>query len=134
MARTLIDDYVRFGYEKLATPIMRMSPARSITTFNEFNEEYRRLYMSWVDESLEASHIDYVTCEQDYQDEMLQLAKQRRRIEDVIKKIDIIFYDELKVYYINHGENDVKVHKLALEKEEEEYIDDAPYRKRRYRK
>jgi hypothetical protein len=87
------DLYMQFGYGKLSTPA-RMSPA--ITTFNEFNQEYRSLYMGWVDQILEASHIDYVTCEQDYENEMLELAKQRRRIEDVIKKIDIIFYDELK--------------------------------------
>lgn len=113
MNELLINEYVRFGYEKLAI-IMRMSPARSITTFNEFNEEYRRLYMGWLDQILEASHIDCVTCEQDYENEMLELAKQRRRIEDVIKKIDIIFYDDLKVHYINHGEDDVKVHKITI--------------------
>ena len=113
MNADLINDYMQFGYGKLSTPA-RMSPARSITTFNEFNQEYRSLYMGWVDQILEASHIDYVTCEQDYENEMLELAKQRRRIEDVIKKIDIIFYDEFEGHYINHGEDEVKVHKITI--------------------
>jgi hypothetical protein len=126
MNTSLIDYYVSFGYNKISDT-MRLSNSRSMLPMTEFNQKYRKLFLGYQDQIFEATYLDDVTCLKEYEDAMLEVLQQRRHIEAVINKIDFIYYDNMEVQYIIHGESEVK--KLTLEKEE--YIDDGPYRRKR---